>query len=60
MLTRTYLVGSQGFPAFNEPARLEAIDNLKDGFEPMRQLAPDTGAYINEVCDLLKISSSAV
>ncbi|KAM6514032.1 hypothetical protein FALCPG4_015212 [Fusarium falciforme] len=41
-------LGSQGFPAFNEPARLEAIDNLKDGFEPMRQLAPDTGAYINE------------
>ncbi|KAH6971021.1 hypothetical protein BKA56DRAFT_558365 [Ilyonectria sp. MPI-CAGE-AT-0026] len=39
---------AQGFPPFNETARIEAIDNLNEAFEPLRRLAPDTGAYINE------------
>lgn len=44
-----FLVTAQGFPPFNETARIEAINSLNEAFEPLRRLAPDTGAYINEV-----------
>ncbi|KAH7127428.1 hypothetical protein EDB81DRAFT_729501 [Dactylonectria macrodidyma] len=43
-----HTIVGQGFPPFNETARIETIDSLNNAFEPLRELSPDTGAYINE------------
>lgn len=41
------------FPPLNATAKAEAIANVNATMEPLRELAPDMGAYINEVgCDL--------
>lgn len=37
------------FPPLNNTARLEAINRLQKAFQPIRDLTPDSGAYINEV-----------
>jgi hypothetical protein len=49
MLTLSTLVAAHGFLPFNETSKKEAMDSLNTGFEPFRKLAPDTGAYMNEV-----------
>ncbi|RNJ53474.1 hypothetical protein D7B24_001763 [Verticillium nonalfalfae] len=41
-------VGSMGFPPFNKTAESEAIETLTTHFEPLRQLTPDGGSYVNE------------
>lgn len=40
-----------GFPHFNKTARLGAIDSLQKAFQPLRDLTPKSGSYINEVSD---------
>lgn len=37
------------FPPQNSTARLEALTNVNAMTEPLRQLAPTMGAYVNEV-----------
>ncbi|KAM0598526.1 hypothetical protein ACHAPN_002189 [Verticillium nonalfalfae] len=41
-------IGSMGFPPFNKTAESEAIETLTTHFEPLRQLTPDGGSYVNE------------
>ncbi|KAI0439620.1 FAD-binding domain-containing protein [Xylaria telfairii] len=36
------------FPPLNTTARAEALDTVNDITEPLRKLAPDMGAYVNE------------
>ncbi|KAK2592435.1 hypothetical protein QQS21_009851 [Conoideocrella luteorostrata] len=44
-----HTLAGASFPAFNNTARLEAIDKLQKSFQPIRDMTPDSGAYINEV-----------
>ncbi|CAM1510668.1 Fc.00g010030.m01.CDS01 [Cosmosporella sp. VM-42] len=43
-----HFLSGMGFPPFNATAKAEAIKTLNEAFEPMRELTPNTGAYINE------------
>ncbi|KAF7557179.1 hypothetical protein G7Z17_g865 [Cylindrodendrum hubeiense] len=52
-------ITAQGFPAFNETARSETISDLNGAFELIRELAPDTGAYINELKSKMGAKSEA-
>lgn len=38
------------FRPLNATARAEAVAKLDYFIEPLRKLAPDMGAYMNEVC----------
>lgn len=38
------------FHPLNATARAEAVAKLDYFIEPLRKLAPDMGAYMNEVC----------
>ena len=40
------------FSPFNKTAENDALRALGDGFEPLKQLTPGMGSYINEVCAL--------
>jgi hypothetical protein len=44
-----YLVTGTGFAPLNATARTEALATVDALTEPLRQLAPDMGAYVNEV-----------
>ena len=41
------------FPPLNPTAREEALAKLDYYIDPLRKLAPSTGAYMNEVCKSL-------
>lgn len=46
------------FPPLNLTARAEALSAISEMTEPLRQLAPGMGAYVNEVCAVsLSLSS---
>ena len=41
-------VTSVAFPSLNATAQEEAKQNIDEGFQVIRDLAPDSGAYVNE------------
>lgn len=38
------------FAPLNATAKAEAVDKMNYLLDPLRKLAPDSGAYMNEVC----------
>ncbi|KAF9879641.1 FAD binding domain-containing protein [Colletotrichum karsti] len=43
-----HAIATTRFPSFNATAKEEAIETLDAAVEGLRQLAPDTGSYLNE------------
>lgn len=46
---RVRVVTGVGFQPLNATAKADAVDRMNETLEPLRQLAPDTGSYFNEV-----------
>ena len=42
-------VGALDFAPFNKTAEQDAITALKESFQPLRDLTPGGGSYLNEV-----------
>ena len=42
-------VAARGFAPFNKTGEQEAIDGIIEDFQPLRDLTPGGGAYLNEV-----------
>ncbi|KFA46816.1 hypothetical protein S40293_05579 [Stachybotrys chartarum IBT 40293] len=45
----SHTIFGRGFPGFNSTAETEAIRNLDETLQPLRDLTPGGGAYVNEV-----------